>query len=131
MTSSARPTGITILAVLAAIGGILGILGGLTVSVLGGFVASATGGLGGLITIIGLVALVVGVAELALAYGFWTLKPWAWMLGVGIAVANIVIAILYVLANYSLTNEIISIAVSGVILYYLWQPSIKALFGRS
>jgi hypothetical protein len=130
MTASSRPTGITILAVLAAIGGVLGILGGLTVSVLGGFVASVTGGLGGLITIIGLVALAVGIAELAVAYGFWTIKPWAWMLGIGISVANIVIAVLYVLAGYSITNEVISVVVAGVIIYYLWQPSIKAVFGQ-
>jgi hypothetical protein len=129
MTASARPTGITILAVLSGIGGVLGIFGGLTVTVLGGFVA-AVGGLGGMIGLIGLVALAVGIAELALAYGFWTIKPWAWMLGIGVQVATIVIAVLYVLAGFSITNEIISVVVAGVIIYYLWQPSIKALFGQ-
>jgi hypothetical protein len=123
--------GITILAILAAIGGVLGILGGLAVTLLGGVVATATGGLGGLITIVGLVALVIGIAEVALAYGFWTIKPWAWMLGIGVSVASIVIALLYVVNGTSITNEIISVAVSGVIIYYLWQPSIKALFGKS
>jgi len=131
MTASTRPMGITILAILAAIGGVLGILGGLAVTLLGGVVATATGGLGGLITIVGLVALVIGIAEVALAYGFWTIKPWAWMLGIGVSVASIVIALLYVVNGTSITNEIISVAVSGVIIYYLWQPSIKALFGKS
>jgi len=131
MTASTRPTGITILAILSAIGGVLGIFAGLGATILGSVVASVTGGLGGLLAIIGLVSLVVGVAELVLAYGFWTLKPWAWMLGVGLQVVSIALAVLWVIGGTSITSEVISVAVAGVILYYLWQPSIKALFGRS
>jgi hypothetical protein len=131
MTASARPTGITILAILAAIGGVLGIVGGLGVTLLGGLLSAYTGVFGGLITIIGLAAIIVGVAQIVSAYGFWTLKPWGWMVGVGIAVANIVIAVLWYLAGSGISNQILSVVISAVILYYLWQPSIKALFGRS
>ena len=34
--------------------------------------------------IAGLIVLVYSVLSLALAYGFWTLKPWAWPLGVAV-----------------------------------------------
>ncbi len=86
-----RPTGITVLAVLAAIGGVFGILGGLALIGVGTFVASSTG-LGGLAAILGLIALAYGVLSLVLAYGFWTLQPWAWTLGVGLEVAGVVIS---------------------------------------
>ena len=108
-----RPTGITILAVLAAIAGVLYILGGLALLTVG-TVVSATYALGGLAVIIGLIILVVGVLYIGLAYGFWSLKPWAWSLGVGLQVAGI-----------------IGIVIAGAIVYYLYQPNVKAAFGRS
>ncbi|HLA65838.1 MAG TPA: hypothetical protein VK600_04565 [Candidatus Saccharimonadales bacterium] len=126
-----RPTGITILAVLAAIGGVLGILAGLLLLTVGA-VVSATYALGGLVVIIGLFALVIGVLDLVLAYGFWGLKPWAWSLGIGLQFAGIVLSIIqYINNNSNLVGTIISIAISAVILYYLYQPSVKAAFGRS
>src|SRR3712207_1825572 len=72
---SQRPLGITILAILAAVAGVLGLLGSLTLL---GF------GLG----IYGLLFLVLSVVYLVFAYGAWTLKPWAWTLGVGLSVAS-------------------------------------------
>jgi uncharacterized membrane protein (DUF2068 family) len=126
-----RPTGITILAVLAAIGGIFGVLGGLALIGIGSIVAT-TSGLGGLAALLGVVALMYGVLSLVLAYGFWTLKPWAWTLGVGLEVAGIVINVLQYLNNTSaIGGTIISIAINAVVLWYLYQPSVKAAFGRS
>ncbi|MDP9250439.1 MAG: hypothetical protein M3O78_03610 [Chloroflexota bacterium] len=126
-----RPTGITILAVLAAIAGVLYILGGLALLTVGA-VVSATYALGGLAAIIGLIILVVGVLYIGLAYGFWSLKPWAWSLGVGLQVAGIILNIVqYVNNNANLVGTIIGIAIAGAIIYYLYQPSVKAAFGRS
>jgi hypothetical protein len=126
-----RPTGITILAVLAAIAGVLYILGGLALLTVGA-VVSATYALGGLAAIIGLIILVVGVLYIGLAYGFWGLKPWAWSLGVGLQVAGIILNIVqYVNNNANLVGTIIGIAIAAAIVYYLYQPSVKAAFGRS
>lgn len=132
-----RPTGVTILAVLAAILGILGVLGGLALIGFGGLAGGLIGGaagaeVGGLAIIGGLILLVVGVVELALAYGFWTLKPWAWQWGIILQVANIVIAILGVVGivfSSDITSAAISIIISGVIIYYLNKPEIRAVFG--
>jgi hypothetical protein len=126
-----RPTGITVLAILAAIGGVFALLGGLALIGLGGL-ASASG-VGGFAVIIGLLLLVLGVLQLVLAYGFWGLKPWAWTLGVGLQVASVVLSLLQFLNNTGggITSLIISIVISGVILYYLFQPHVKAAFGRS
>jgi hypothetical protein len=124
-----RPTGITILAILAAIAGVFGLLGGLALIGLGG---TATGGLGGFVVIIGFILLIYSVLSLDLAYGFWTLQPWAWTLGVGLEIAGIVINLLQFLNNTSnIFNAIFSIAINLVVLWYLYQPNVKAAFGRS
>jgi len=123
--AGARPTGITILAVLAAIGGVFGLLGGFGVLFVGGIVSS------GAVVVLGLCALAYAGLLIAFAWGAWTLKPWAWPLGVAVAIFGIVVAILQVvLGGSSFFSQIISIVIDGAILYYLNQPSIKALFGR-
>ena len=116
--AGARPTGITILAVLAAIGGILGLFGGTVLF----------GALGGLL---GLAALAYAALLVAFAYGAWTLKPWAWPLGVAVAAFGIIMSILYIIGGSSIANQILGIAIDGGILYYLNQPGIKSLFGRA
>lgn len=131
--ATARPTGITILAVLSAIGGVLGILGGVVLLGLGGVGAATTGeaALFGLGAIFGLIALATGIASLAFAYGAWTLQPWAWTLGVAIQALNIILAVVFVIGGSSIGSQIIGVAIAGIILYYLMQPSIKAAFGKA
>jgi uncharacterized membrane protein (DUF2068 family) len=127
-----RPTGVTIIAVLSAIGGVFGILGGLALVGFGGVIAASGVAGGGFATIVGLLLLVYGALALALAYGFWTLKPWAWTLGVGLQGAGIVINILQFLNNSSnAVSTVISIAISAAIIWYLYQPNVKAAFGRA
>ena len=126
---SARPTGITILAVLAAISGVLGLLSGLAVIGLSGL-AVAVGVYGGLYQIIGFGILALSVANLAFAYGAWTLRPWAWMLGIVIQVANIVLELLWVTQGAGFTSILISVVVSAVILYYLDTPGVRTAFGK-
>jgi hypothetical protein len=36
-----------------------------------------------------------------------------------------------VIGGQSIANQIIGVAISAIILYYLMQPSIKAAFGRA
>src|SRR5437016_2536069 len=77
-----RPLGITILAVLVAVYGILGLIGG--VVVLGTSLS------------VGIIALILGVLELVLAWGLWTLQRWAfWTTAVieGLAVLDGIFAI--------------------------------------
>jgi hypothetical protein len=127
-----RPTGVTIIAVLAAIGGIFGILGGLTLIGLGGFIAASGAKGGAFAPVLGLLLLGYGLLALALAYGFWNLKPWAWTLGVGLQAAGIVIDVLqFVNDSTQLVSAIISIAIAAAILWYLFQPHVKAAFGRT
>jgi hypothetical protein len=124
--------GITILAVLSAIGGVFGLLGGGLIALVGGAAtAGGAGPLGGFITIIGFVAIAQAVLSLAFAYGAWTLKPWAWTLGMVVAAVGIVVSALFIINGSPITSQIISIAISAVIIYYLNTPAVKAAFGRA
>ena len=131
--AATRPLGITILAVLSAIGGVLSILAGIALVGLGGFAAASTGAaaLFGLGAVFGLIALVTGIANLAFAYGAWTLKPWAWPLGVALSVVSIVLSVLTIVGGGDITGQILPIVISAIILYYLFQANVKALFGRA
>jgi hypothetical protein len=126
-----RPTGITIIAILSAIGGVFGLLASLALLGLGAVVGAATG-LGGLTFVAGLIVLAYSVLSLVLAYGFWTLKPWGWTLGVGVQGLGIVQAVLQFANNTSqIASLVIGVGIAAFILWYLFQPSIKAAFGRS
>jgi len=122
-----RPTGVTILAVLAAIGGIFGILGGLALLGLGGLFAAA--GLGGFAFIFGLLLLAIGVADLAFAYGAWTLKPWGWRLGIVASVGYVVVEIIGVVLGGDISSAVVGIVVSAIIVYYLNTPNVRRAFG--
>jgi uncharacterized membrane protein (DUF2068 family) len=127
-----RPTGVTIIAVLAVIAGVFGLLGGLALIGLGGIIAASGVTGGALAPILGLLLLAYGVLALVLAYGFWTLRPWAWTLGIGLQAAGIVINILQFLNNSTqLVSAIVSIAISVVVIWYLYQINVKAAFGRA
>ena len=131
--AAARPMGITILAVLSAIGGVLGILGGVALIGLGGLAATSTGTAAyfGLGAVWGILILASAVASLVFAYGAWTLKPWAWPLGVALQIIGLALSALSVISGGDISSQIISVVISLIILYYLFQPNIKAVFGRA
>lgn len=123
--ASTRPTGITILSILAGLEGVALLFGGFVV--MGAGALTSTGSA----TILGLSGLALGGLWLALGWGFWTIKPWAWMLGVVLAAAAIILSVLQLIgANGGIFNAILSIAFPAIVLYYLNQPGIKALFGK-
>jgi hypothetical protein len=139
-TQQQRPTGITILAILAIVGGLFLILGGCGV-VAGGALLGAAGAQagvgevaagGGLLTVYGIVLLVIAVADIVFGIGAWTLKPWAWMLGLVLQGINVVVAIVSIIAGWStFGSQIIGLAINAVIIYYLMTPDVKKVFGRA
>ncbi len=117
MNAQQRPNGITVLAVLAGLGGALGALGGLVI------LSSSP--------ILGIVVLALGLLNLAFAYGAWTLKPWAWTLGVALEVISLLGSVVSIVNGASVVNQIISVSVTVTILYYLFRKDIKEAFGRA
>jgi hypothetical protein len=127
-----RPLGITILAILAGVAGVFGFLGG--AALLGiGSVAGAAGFLvGGIAAVFGLLILLVAILELGLAYGLWTMQPWAWTLGIGLEAVSIVLELIRFAGGRSNAfNLLVTLVIAGAIIWYLTQPSIRTLFGRA
>jgi len=127
---TARPQGITILAILSFVGGAFAVLGGLSALGIGAFL-SAAAGIGGLFQLLGIVALALGIGELAIGYGFWTLKPWAWSVAFVVYVVGILIEILRFISwgGYGLTGLIVSIVITAIVVYYLNQANVRQAFG--
>ena len=82
-----RPLGITIIAILLFISAVIEIIGGIS-SVTG---APATGTISDVL--LGWFPLILGVIELVLAWGLWTLKPWAYW-------ATLVVEIIIILSHF-------------------------------
>jgi hypothetical protein len=134
---SARPRGVTILAVIMAVAGPLGgltavafLTGVLKFSDFAGAygysgtaVSSTTAGLG----IAAYTALVI-----ALAYGAWTLKPWGWLVGLivfaGGAGTDVLSGVAGVMAP---PNVIVNVVIAALLIYYWFRPNVRAAFGRS
>jgi uncharacterized membrane protein (DUF2068 family) len=132
MEQKKRPTGITILAILALIGGIFMVLAGILALTGSAFLATqGEGGVAVLAIIIGLIMLVAGVLNLVFAVGAWSLKPWAWTLGIIVQVISLVMAIVQGATSGNWGNQALSIIIAIIILYYLNTRGVKEAFGKA
>jgi uncharacterized membrane protein (DUF2068 family) len=80
-----RPLGITIIAILLFISAIIEIIGGITNVI----VATPVGSIS--LVLLGWYPLILGVVELVLAWGLWTLKPWAYWGTLAVEILNILV----------------------------------------
>jgi hypothetical protein len=129
-----RPFGVTILAVLSGLAGILFLLGALVLGVssayLTTFIEQYSGlllpavVLGAVLTILAVIAEVIGILYLVLAYGMWIGAGWAWILAIILLILDIIGGIL------SLPGGIVAIIIAALILWYFMQPHMKAFFGK-
>jgi len=131
-----RPTGVTILAVLQLIGSALTLLMGISVVFLGGIIFASgvvtetpeAGGGGAVISGLGMVALILGVIGLIAGYGLFALKGWGWWLAILWTVLNIIHGIVTFFQD-GIVISILSLVISGLILYYLNKSNVKRAFG--
>lgn len=150
-----RPVGVTIIAILAIIGGILLLFGGIAFVALApilsqintiddnssnsSFSLNINGTdvtvpkntlfiFGGFLGIIGGALIVIGIAGFVVAWGLLTGKGWAWIVTIIIAIISIILNLIVVISG-GLEN-IIGLIIYGVIIYYLYRPSVKSYFGR-
>lgn len=124
--------GIVILAVLALADGIFDALAGATLLGLGKAVAANTILSGDLLTLLGAILLGVALLLLALAYGLWFTRSWAWSLGVGLETANILLAFVRLAGGReAIPGVLLTLLLASTVLYYLMQRPVRALFGRS
>ena len=91
-------------------------------------VATVIAGLSG--AIFGLAWLAFAALWVACAYGLWTMQAWAWPLAVVLAAAEVIWSLLGLLGGAGIVGTAISVIIGGAIIYYLYQPPIRTLFGR-
>jgi hypothetical protein len=119
-----RPTGVTILAILAGIGALLGLWGGYLWLQWADYVEGAAAA--------GTIIMVVSLAWIAVAYGLWMGRPWAWMATGAVAGVSLALQLLaFFNPNLDKVGALFQIAVNGAILYYLNTPGVRQAFGRS
>ena len=109
-----RPFGVTLIAILLAIEGILALI-------------AAFGAVDTLTLILGVL---FGVALLYLAYGVWTLQPWAWTATLIVVGIYAVFSLIAVIMAPGSIGAWISLILAAVIVWYLLQPDVRGAFGR-
>jgi len=84
--------------------------------------------LGGIGIAFGIVLLAIAIVSFVVAYGLLKGLGWAWTVTVILSIISIVFnAISIATGNIA---AIISIIISGIIIYYLYRPHVKAYFGK-
>lgn len=110
-----RPIGITIIAILMVISGILFLIGGTALVIIFPY--------------IGIPLVIVGIANLIVAWGLLKGKGWAWI--VTLIVTGISIILNAVSIGSGNVGAIVGIIINAVIIYYLYRPNVKSYFGRT
>ncbi|HLX40778.1 MAG TPA: DUF2127 domain-containing protein [Ktedonobacteraceae bacterium] len=109
-----RPLGITIIAIIMAVFGILGIIAGIGLL---SFSAS-----------LGFITIIMGVLQVILAWGLWTLRPWAYWATVILEVLALLNAI-FALSTGVPGQGIFGMVIALIILIYLFaDPNVRAAF---
>lgn len=124
MAENARPLGVTIIGILWFLTGILWvIMGGIGGAVL------AVIGLGALGAAVGVILVIIGLIFLFLGVGCFKGWPWVWPVGVVLTIISLIINLLSIVASTG--SAIVGIIISIIILWYLFQPQVKAWFKQT
>jgi uncharacterized membrane protein (DUF2068 family) len=118
-----RPLGITIIAILMFIQAIFEIVVGIF-SFFGNIISNPLSGL-----LVGWIPLAVGVLIFILAWGLWTLRPWAYWATLILEIVNIVLHFL----GYNQTHSVFAIISGGIIsiiivIYLLVDRNVRRAF---
>jgi hypothetical protein len=77
---------------------------------------------------IGGVLLAIAIVSFVVAYGLLKGLGWAWTVTVILSIISIVLNAISIAAGN--ITSIVSVIISGIILYYLYRPHVKAYFGK-
>jgi hypothetical protein len=121
---SERPLGVTILGILWIIGGLLMLFGG----IIGGAVMSVVG-MPGLGAVIAIVFIIIGIVDLLLGIGCFMAWSWVWIVGVIFSAISILMGLVSLVTTG--LGALVGIIIAAIILYYLFQPQVKAYFGKA
>ena len=94
----------------------------------------------------GAIVMVIGIGYLIVSYGLLKGREWAWTITVVLTMISIIVQIVFIITTsilnaslhhdmntslYHLIDQIIGIMINGIILYYLYRPSVKRYFKKS
>jgi hypothetical protein len=85
--------------------------------------------LGGIGIAFGITLIVIAIVSFIVAYGLLKGMGWAWTVALILSIISIVWNAVTLVTAGNL-GGIISIIISGIILYYLYRPHVKAYFGK-
>ena len=126
-----KPLGIAILAVLNIIGGIFAIIGGASIAALTGVMAAEAipGIFGVIIGVFGGILIIMGILGVAVGWGFWKGKEWAWIIGLTFYIISIILSL--VGAVQPPYTGIVGVIIGALLVYYLFRPNVKSWFVRA
>jgi hypothetical protein len=75
--------------------------------------------------LVGLVLILVAVLQFVTAWGVWSLRSWAWPVGVALDGVVIVLAVLQLGHGFPLSH-LLTIALAGVALWFLFSQPVRA-----
>ncbi len=151
-TNKERPDGITVIAILIVIGGIFLLIGGISLVGLGSFLSMTSediiqsngissevtqlASLGMIPLVLGVMMLILGIAYLIVSYGLLKGKGWAWVITIIVTIIGLIMQIISAIIVgsitssiwYGLASHIVGIIISGVIIYYMFRPHVKAFY---
>lgn len=75
------------------------------------------------------IEIAIGIACFLLAWGLFKAKGWAWIITLILTIISVIFSII-ALGGGGFVN-IVNIIIGGVIIYYLYRPTVKSYFGRA
>lgn len=137
-----HPAGVTVLGILAIIWGVLSLCGGALLllgdTILARRIALRTGvpprGLATIVLVFGLVLLVQATLYIVFGVGALQMSPWAWTLGVVLALVGLVVRVATLFFDQRLSTvvgDLIGIVVDIIVLVYLFQPRVRHAFRQA
>lgn len=120
------PMGVAVLAVLAVFAGALELLKGAQLLALIAFgpIPAGDGNV-----IVGSLAAIAGVAWIAVGAAMLSLRSWAWLVGMLVAIFGLFEALFTLLLTLSWEYAIVSAIFPALVLWYLSREKIKVAFG--
>lgn len=89
----------------------------------------STSSLGAGAVVLGAIMIGLAIFSFVVAWGLWKGRGWARSATIALSVINIILGALSLAAGN--VFAIISIIISGVIIYYMYRPSVKVFFDKT
>ena len=122
-----RPRGITIISIVLWILGILAVIGSIgSIVLVNAAVHSAA--LDTIATVILIISAILGIAEIVLGWGLWTLKPWAFWATVVVEALIVIVELYNVIAVHNNLGLFYLILGLVILIYLFADRNVRAAF---